>query len=556
MIIGLDVGGTHTDVVVLQGGEIVSKVKLLTDEKDLLQTVCFGIFEAIRGLRAQSIGRVVVSTTLATNAIVQDKIEPVGVIVASGPGINPWAYVIGDNYYPVGGAVDHRGIEVAPINEGEVLGIGKELQSKNVRNLALVSKFSVRNPCLELKMGDLLTDNFNSVTLGHKLSGHLNFGRRIATAYLNAAVTSISRKFYQATRGCMEKEGIQVPLEILKADGGTMAQEVSEQYAVETILSGPAASVMGTLTFADKTKEEVVLDIGGTTTDIAILVDGVPLLKPLGIRMGGFNTLVRGLRTFSIGVGGDSWVRLQGEELKVGPERKGRALAYGGPEPTPTDALITLGLAEGGQKQRAIDGVRRLAERMGKNLEETAEEVVSRTCALILEAVHALVERVNQQPVYTIHELLKGRQVTPSGLIVIGGPAKELAPRLEIMSGWQARVPPDYDVANAIGAAVARTTCQVTVTADTNRRYVISPEEGYVDKIDWRATKKEVIKIAFNLLRKKALRLGASEEDLEMELLEDQEFRMVQGFYPVGRSIRVRAQIKPGLISPYVEASS
>ena len=92
--------------------------------------------------------------------------------------------------------------------------------------------------------------------------------------------------------------------------------------------------------------------------------------------------------------------------------------------------------------------------------------------------------------------------------------------------------------------------------ADTNRRYVIAPEEGYVDKIDWRATKQEVIKIAFNLLRKKALRLGASEEDLKMELLEDQEFRMVQGFYPVGRSIRVRAQVKPGLIRSYSEATA
>ena len=556
MIVGLDVGGTHTDVVVLQGKEIIRKVKLLTDEENLLQTVCFGIFEAIQGLEVQSIRRVVVSTTLATNAIVQDKIQPVGVVVASGPGINPWAYAIGDHYYPVSGAIDHRGIEVAAVNDAEVLEIGKELSSKNVRNLALVSKFSVRNPGLELKMSDLLAGNCDSVTLGHKLSGHLNFGRRIATAYLNAAVTRISRKLYHATRGCMEKEGIRLPLEILKADGGTMAQEASEQYAVETILSGPAASVMGTLTFADRTKEEVVLDIGGTTTDIAILVDGVPLLKPLGIRMGGFNTLVRGLRTFSLGVGGDSWVRLEGGELKIGPGRKGRALAHGGPEPTPTDALITLGLAHGGQKQRAIDGIRRLAGRMGKNLEETAEEVVSRTCALILEAVNALVERVNQQPVYTIHELLKGRQVKPSGFIIIGGPAKELAPRLEIMSGWQARVPPNYDVANAIGAATARTTCEVTVMADTNRRYVIAPEEGYVDKIDWRATKKEVIKIAFGLLRKKALRVGASEEDLEMELLEDQEFRIVQGFYPVGRSIRVRAQIKPGLISPYSEATA
>ncbi|MGD8531416.1 MAG: hydantoinase/oxoprolinase N-terminal domain-containing protein, partial [Syntrophobacterales bacterium] len=149
MIVGLDVGGTHTDVVVIQGKEILCKVKVLTDEEDLLKTVCFGVIQAIQGLEVQSIERVVVSTTLATNAIVQDKIEPVGVLVASGPGINPWAYVIGEHYYPVSGAVDHRGIELASINDVEVLEIGKELSYKNIPNLALVSKFSVRNPSLE-----------------------------------------------------------------------------------------------------------------------------------------------------------------------------------------------------------------------------------------------------------------------------------------------------------------------------------------------------------------------------------------------------------------------
>jgi N-methylhydantoinase A/oxoprolinase/acetone carboxylase beta subunit len=310
---------------------------------------------------------------------------------------------------------------------------------------------------------------------------------------------------------------------------------------------------MGVLAFADHSLEEVVLDIGGTTTDIAILVDGVPLLKPLGIRIGGYNTLVRALRTVSIGVGGDSWVRTENGALKVGPERKGQALAYGGPELTPTDALITLGMTEGGDRQKAIAGISRLAEQMGQDVSETAEAVVSKTCALILEAVQALVERVNQMPVYTVHELLQGRTVAPSAMLLLGGPARELAPRLQTISGWQARVVPDYEVANAIGAAVARTTCEVTVIADTDRRYVCAPEEDYVDKIDWRATKQEVIRIAFNLLRKKALRLGAEEEDLEMELLEDYEFNMVRDFHPVGKNIRVRAQVKPGLISPYRE---
>ena len=554
MIVGLDVGGTHTDVVVLQGREIVSKVKSLTDENNLLQTVCFGVFDAIRGMDPQAIQRVVVSTTLATNAIIQGKTEPVGILVASGPGVNPHAFTIGDHYYVVGGAIDHRGQEIAPINDEEVLEVARKLRSENVRNLALVSKFSIRNPSHELKMRDLLADNFETVTLGHQVSGQLNFARRIATAYLNGAVARISGEFYQAVHGCMEQEGIKIPLEILKADGGTMAQASSVQYAVETILSGPAASVMGTLAFTDPDKEEVVLDIGGTTTDIAIVVNGAPLLKPLGIRMGGYNTLVRALRTVSIGVGGDSWVRLENGDLKVGPERKGRALAYGGPELTPTDALVTLDTVRGGQKQRAIEGIHRLAEQLGKGVEETAKAIVEKSCSLIMEAVNALVNRVNQQPVYTIHELLEDRTIQPSGIIVIGGPAKEIAPWLQAVSGWQTRVPSEYEVANAIGAAIARTTCEVTVLADTSRGYVCAPEEGYLDKIGKEASKQRVVQIAFDLLRKKAHRLGADKNNLEMELLEDSEFNMVQGFYTVGRNIRVRAQIKPGLISPYGEA--
>jgi N-methylhydantoinase A/oxoprolinase/acetone carboxylase beta subunit len=555
MIVGLDVGGTHTDVVVLEGRTIVSKVKILTDTDNLLETVCLGISSAIEELNPQSVQRVVVSTTLATNAIVQGNTESVGLLVSSGPGMNPNLFAIGEHYYPVKGVIDHRGREIVPIDDQEVGEIGERLRSDGIRNLALVSKFSVRNPGHENRMADLLSDGFETVTLGHQVSGHLNFARRIATAYLNAAVVGISREFYQTVQGCLEKKNLDVPLEILKADGGTMAQQGSRQYAVETILSGPAASVMGTLAFADPTKEEVVLDIGGTTTDIAILVGGVPLLKPLGIRIGGYNTLVRGLRTVSIGVGGDSWVRMEEGELQVGPERKGRALAYGGSEPTPTDALIALGTAQGGQKERSLGGMRRLAEQMGKKLEEAAEAVVEKTCECILEAVGLLVDRVNQQPVYTIHELLEGRAIQPSEIIVIGGPAKQLAPRLQSLSGWPARVPINYEVANAIGAAVARTTCEVTVLADTALGTVCAPEEGYVAGIDRAASKGEVVQLCLDLLRKKALRLGAHEDEVEMELLEDQEYNMIRGFSTIGRNIRVRAQVKPDLIRGYREAA-
>lgn len=306
---------------------------------------------------------------------------------------------------------------------------------------------------------------------------------------------------------------------------------------------------MGTVAFAAKAKEEVVLDIGGTTTDIAILVHGVPLLERLGISIGGYRTLVRALSSHSIGVGGDSWVRVENGVLKVGPERKGRAIAYGGPEPTPTDALIALGAETSGQRQRAVEGIRRLSCKFEKGLEETAEMIVSRTCSLILDGIQELVDRVNSQPVYTIHQLLEGRRVAPADIIVIGTPAGELASRLREASGWEVRVPPNYEVANAIGAAVARTTCEVTVVADTALGYVSAPEEGYRAHVNPHTTQEELETLALNLLRNKALRLGADEDDLTLEILEAQQFTMVKGFHRVGRNIRVRAQVKPGLIS-------
>ena len=553
MMLGLDVGGTHTDVVVINGKEVARKAKILTRQDDLLESVLFGMLEATEGLDPRLIQRVVVSTTLATNAIVEGRLEPVGIIVASGPGMNPAGFAIGEHFYLVSGAIDHRGREIAPIRDGEIQDVARSLRAAGIRNVAVVGKFSTRNPSQELRMRELLADGFQTVAMGHQVSGQLNFPRRIATTYLNAAVAPITRRFYDAVQRSMERRGLMVPLKILKADGGTMAQQRSIQYAVETILSGPAASVMGTVAFADQGKEEVVLDIGGTTTDIAILVNGVPLLERRGISIGGYRTLVRALRSYSIGVGGDSWVRVEDGTLKVGPERKGRAIAYGGPEPTPTDALITLGAETRGHRQRAVEGIQRLGYTLGTGVPETAKMIMSKTCSLIVEGIQALVDQVNSQPVYTIHQLLEGRKVAPKDLILIGTPAKEFAPWLKEATGWPGRVPPDHEVANAIGAAVARTTCEVTVVADTALGYVSAPEEGYRAAIDQHGSQEEVVKLALELLRRKALRLGADEDDLTMELLEAQQFTMVKGSYRVGRNIRVRAQVKPGLISTYRE---
>jgi N-methylhydantoinase A len=556
MMLGLDVGGTHTDVVVINGKEVARKAKILTTQDNLLESVLFGMLEATAGIDPKLIQRVVVSTTLATNAIVEGRLEPVGIIVASGPGVNPVTFAIGDHFYPVRGAIDHRGRELAPIRDEEIRDIGRVLRAAGIRQVALIGKFSTRNPSHELRMRDLLGDGFETVAMGHQVSGQLNFPRRIATTYLHAAVAPLSHRFYEAVQRSMERRGLRVPVKILKADGGTMAQERSCQYAVETILSGPAASVMGTLPFADPAKEEVALDIGGTTTDIAILVNGVPLLERLGITIGGYRTLVRALRSHSIGVGGDSWVRVENGVVKVGPQRKGRAIAYGGPEPTPTDALIVLGAETSGHRQRAIEGIQRLGYQLDKGVQDTAAMIVSETCSLILAGIRDLVAEVNSQPVYTIHQLLTGKRVDPGALIAIGAPARAIAPRLGAIRGWPIRVPPDHEVANAIGAAIARTTCEVEVVADTALGYVSAPEEGYRAPMDRNAAKEEVVELALALLRKKAVSLGADEDDLVMEILEEQQFNMVKDFHRVGRNIRVKAQVKPGLVRTYREIAA
>ncbi len=159
--------------------------------------------------------------------------------------------------------------------------------------------------------------------MGHQISGNLNFPRRIATTFLNTTIRPIHKKFFEAVKKSLEKKGLSVPIHILKADGGTMSIEASINFPGQSILSGPAASVMGAIAFASEEEDTVVLDIGGTTTDIAVLINRAPLLEPLGITLGPYKTLIRSLETCSIGVGGDSVVRAKNGRVEIGPDRIG-----------------------------------------------------------------------------------------------------------------------------------------------------------------------------------------------------------------------------------------
>jgi N-methylhydantoinase A len=551
MIIGLDVGGTHTDAVLIGDGCILRQVKVPTDHSNLLECVRTALDTVSRDQGPGQIHRVVLSTTLTTNAIAEGKIAPTGMIVCSGPGIDPACFATGRHYYTVSGSIDHRGREIQPLDPMEIEAIASRILADGVRHVGVVGKFSVRNPQHEIEIAEILGDAFEQVVLGHRLSGNLSFPRRIATAYLNAAVYPVHRRFFEAVKESLGKQGPNIPIYILKADGGTMSLEASLDSPGQTILSGPAASVMGSLPFASPDDDTLVLDIGGTTTDMAVLVRRTPLLDPLGCELGGYKTLIRSLKTRSIGLGGDSAVRLSEGAITIGPDRLGPAMAYGGPAPTPTDALIVLGKLKSGNAEAARNGMQIIAQGLGISVEDTANQVFDLACHKILAAAALMIEAINSKPVYTVKELLSGYQVNPGEILVLGGPAPHFAHRLASMTDFEVHVVPQWHVANAIGAALAKNTCEVTLFADTERGIAVAPGEDFMTSIRRDFSLKAAVELAGDLLRTKCLGEGAREAELEMEVVEELQFNMIRDSYTIGRNIRVKVQVKPGLIPEY-----
>ncbi|MBT8369622.1 MAG: hydantoinase/oxoprolinase family protein [Deltaproteobacteria bacterium] len=554
MIIGLDVGGTHTDVVLLDNGGLKNEIKVATDPFDLFKSVLTGLSAITAGVDPEKIDRIVLSTTLATNAILQHKTPSVAMIVTGGPGIDPEFFRTDSQYFVVSGSINHRGREAEPINPDEIKAIAGQLKNEGIRYAGVVGKFSVRNPAHELAIRDILQNSFEKIFMGHRISGQLNFARRIATTFLNASVYPIHKEFFQAVGKSLAAQGLSLPLRLLKADGGNMRFESSIEYPAQTILSGPAASVMGAVAFGSQTEDILVMDIGGTTTDLAVLINRAPVLNPLGIELTTHKTLIRSLETFSIGLGGDSAIKLNNGKIDIGPERLGPAMAYGGPAPTPTDALFILEDIPDGSRPKAAEGLEPLARALGFSVKACAAEIIDITCRKILAAARQLIYRINSKPVYTVHELKEGYVVKPKSILVLGGPAPHFARFLESTSSYRVRVVPKWKVANALGAALARTTCQVSLFADTERKITEAPEENFSQSIDREYNIDAAIQHAFELLKAKALERGANAEQLEMEILEKLQFNMVRGFNTTGKNIRVKVQVKPGLIHGYDSA--
>jgi len=551
MLLGLDVGGTFTDGAVVVDGKVVSVVKTPTTHGDLLTGILTAIDQVVADVGSTHFTRIALSTTVVTNALIKGDIDQVGLCIMPGPGMNIKAALPVEPYV-LSGYIDHRGHNLATPRQDEVVAACRQFKKCNV--FAISGKFSVRNPCNELAVTQWVQQQAHPdhITIGSGVAGTLNFLRRTNSAYYNAAVWRHFNVFATAVTAALKARGIGAPVYILKADGGTLPLLMAREYPVEAIFTGPAASVLGIMAMNPTMAPSLSLDIGGTTTDLALWQNGVPLFAEGGASVGGFATSLRAFRLSSIGLGGDSLVQRVEGVLKVGPKRLGPAMAVGGPSPTVTDAMIVAERIAFGDAKLAMKAMEQVAID-GQTPREVADMVLDAAVTIISQAIDDMLAQQANKPVYRVADIVHGTQFTVKHVIGVGGSAVGLVPLLAGHLGVTYDLPKQGMVANAIGAAVARPTVDITLRADTVEGYYTVAELGIKNKLQ---THKFTLTDAYALGIKHLTELATS-RGIPLgvtEIIQSEEFNVVQGFRTVGKIMTCRLQIKPGVLMNHEEA--
>lgn len=558
-VVGIDVGGSNTDAAIIIDGEVAGTAKVPTDPNSLIQSTTAAFEKALQ--TAGCAGKpceLHLSTTLSTNAIVEGRGDPTLALAVPGPGMRMEDLGLRFPVQHVAGSIDHRGRVTSPVDMESVHGALSAAADRGITALAIVGKFSHRNPCHELQIEQAAQaryPEFTSITTGHRVSGRSNFPRRLATAYLNAGISRQQRVFVKMVEELMlgrcQASSAAGKAFLLKADGGTMRLAESAQRAIEAILSGPAASTMGALALATQPfVNAAVIDIGGTTTDISVLVAGDPVFDRLGAVISGHATLVPALYSRSVGLGGDSEIRVEHARIRIGPRRAGTPLALGGTALTPTDAAAVLGLAtipsrscDLGRAERALAA---LGEPLGLAATAAADAIISAFASQLAEEIKSAYQELESAPVYTVSEMLAPRDIRPHLLVGMGAPAPVFVPRAAALMGLSFELLAHHEAANAVGAAASRPTVSVTLHADTALGTLTVPEAGYSAPIPARP--------AWNLERARAQALSwagrtAAELGLDaaddVSIVEEESFNVVRGFYTVGRIFNIKAQVRP-----------
>lgn len=326
--LGIDTGGTYTDAVIydFENGLIKATAKSVTIKEDLT----IGINSTLDLLSQdmlKEVGLVSLSTTLATNACVEGKGSRAKLIL-----LGCDADIVGKHGRECG-LPDAREIiflqgghnqQGEAVSEPDVDYLKAELDKcmRNTDAFAVVELWGIKNPDFEKLIKEFITGYTGKLTIcGHELTGEVNSLKRAASALLNAQLIPLINEFINAVKTSMKNKGISAPLVIVRGDGSLMSEEYARQKPVETMVSGPAASVAGGI-FLTGEKDCIIIDMGGTTSDMALVENGRPDLTPEGANVGKWKTGIKSIALNTFGLGGDSLVRhTQEGRLKIGPVR-------------------------------------------------------------------------------------------------------------------------------------------------------------------------------------------------------------------------------------------
>ncbi|SLN28013.1 Acetophenone carboxylase gamma subunit [Roseovarius albus] len=331
LLLGVDTGGTYTDAVLIRDEkDVIASAKSLTTRHDLAE----GIGKAVEAVLAESgaditdIGMASLSTTLATNALVEGQGGRVGLIYIGFRERDLETHglseaLAGDPAIVIAGGHNHAGGEAKAFDREA---LAKWLASDHGASaFAVAAQFGTRNPAHELAAAEMIREiTGRPVSCSHQLSAKLNGPKRALTAVLNARLIGMIARLIEKAEGKLNELGIDAPLMVVRGDGALISAEQARERPIETILSGPAASIVGArwMTGADFA---LVSDIGGTTTDVAVLRDGRPAIDPAGARVGPWRTMVEAVAMRTTGLGGDSEVHVNDEGLiggvTLGPRR-------------------------------------------------------------------------------------------------------------------------------------------------------------------------------------------------------------------------------------------
>lgn len=330
--LGVDTGGTYTDAVLIRDeSDVIASAKALTTRHDLAEGIGAAVSAVLAeaGVDPAEVTLASLSTTLATNALVEGQGERVGLILIGFREADLEKHglaeaLAGDPAVVLAGGHDHAGGEKTPLDEG-ALRVWLAEHGAEVSGFAVAAQFATRNPAHEQRAAALVAElTGRPVSASHHLSAKLNGPKRALTAVLNARLIGMIDRLISRAEARLGELGVTAPLMVVRGDGALISAQFARERPIETILSGPAASIVGArwLTKAD---DALVSDIGGTTTDVAVLRGGRPAIDPDGAQVGPFRTMVEAVAMRTFGLGGDSEVHFVTEGLQggvtLGPKR-------------------------------------------------------------------------------------------------------------------------------------------------------------------------------------------------------------------------------------------